>query len=317
MEVLVDEACERSLEERIAHVCGHLNVLHAELVDMVCEAAETGAWEVFGIKSLAQWVAWQTGLSPAWARQIVTIAERRGELPVSFDAFAQGRVAIDQMVTVAAKVPAPFDAQAAELAQVCTVTQLGRAFNKHAFPEPVIDPASPVTPVAERDYVSYHADDHGRFRLTLACDALRGATILAAIDEARDALFTAGNTDVTLIDTIVEIAQRSLATIDSVSRADRYRVLVHLDTDGLFLHQGPRLPTALHDSLLCDGVLQPVWETSGTPINVGRNHRTVPERLRRLIEHRDQHCQHPTCTSTHHLDIHHMGLPRVWLTVFV
>ena len=106
----------------------------------------------------------------------------------------------------------------------------------------IADSAAAVTPVAERDHVSYHSNGHGRFRLTVACEAQYGAVIITAIELARDALFATANTDITLIDTIVEIAQRSLAAVGSESRADRFRVLVHLDTDGLFLHQGRRLP---------------------------------------------------------------------------
>ncbi len=37
------------LEDRLADLCGHRNVLDALLVQLVAEALETGAWEMHGI----------------------------------------------------------------------------------------------------------------------------------------------------------------------------------------------------------------------------------------------------------------------------
>ena len=53
------------LEATLAVVCGELNAAHARLVSLVGDALESNAWHGWGIHSPAQWVAWQTGLSPA------------------------------------------------------------------------------------------------------------------------------------------------------------------------------------------------------------------------------------------------------------
>jgi len=57
---------------------------------------------------------------------------------------------------------------------------------------------------------------------------------------------------------------------------------------------------------LCDGVIQPVWETDGKPVNVGRAQRIVPARTRRLLEDRDRGCRFPGCLAMHHLECHHL-----------
>ena len=44
------------LEDRLADLCGHRNVLDALLVQLVAEALETGAWEMDGIVSPAHWL---------------------------------------------------------------------------------------------------------------------------------------------------------------------------------------------------------------------------------------------------------------------
>ena len=51
------------LEDRLADLCGHRNVLDALLVQLVAEALETGAWEMDGIHSPSHWLAWKAGLS--------------------------------------------------------------------------------------------------------------------------------------------------------------------------------------------------------------------------------------------------------------
>ncbi|MBO1755752.1 HNH endonuclease signature motif containing protein [Allobranchiibius sp. CTAmp26] len=53
-------------------------------------------------------------------------------------------------------------------------------------------------------------------------------------------------------------------------------------------------------------MLQPVWEREGSPVNVGRTHRIVPRRTRRLIEDRDRGCTYPGCLTIHHLECHHV-----------
>jgi hypothetical protein len=128
----------------------------------------------------------------------------------------------------------------------------------------------------------------------------------AAVREAKDALFTAGQTGATLGDAVTEVAHRSLATVSSTSRRDHYRVLVHLDTDGAWVNARGALSAHLTEKLTCDGVLQPVWHTHGRPVSVGRSLRIVPRRTRRLVEDRDRGCRFPGCTTLGFLENHHI-----------
>ena len=93
------------LEAAVAEVCGVLNAAHARLVALVADALATDAWHGWGIHSPAQWVAWQTGLSPTRAAEIVRLASRAAELPVTMQAFSAGALAVDQVAVVARRVP--------------------------------------------------------------------------------------------------------------------------------------------------------------------------------------------------------------------
>ena len=170
--------------------------------------------------------------------------------------------------------------------------------------------------------LSMGTDADGRFRLRYEAPAEVGELVRAALAEAKDHLFhtvtdTVHNDDgddhqplpvdddpatvpgprrVTWADALVLLATRSLdaaGTEQSAARRARYRVQVHLDTDGGWLTGTPRLPRRVIEGLTCDGILTPVWETDGHPVNVGRSHRVVPHRTRVLVLDRDRGCRFP------------------------
>ena len=92
----------------------------------------------------------------------------------------------------------------------------------------------------------------------------------------------------------------------STGRASHYRVYLHLSTDGAWVNGGGAIPRRLLGRFLSDGVVQPVWETEGRPVSVGRAMRILPRRSRRLIEDRDRGCRFPGCTATRFVEIHHL-----------
>ncbi|MGZ7023629.1 MAG: hypothetical protein ACXVJ3_20510, partial [Ilumatobacteraceae bacterium] len=56
----MDEAAAIAVQCRIAELCGHLNVLHAQLVDTIVEALDGELWQQWGIRSPEHWLAWQS-----------------------------------------------------------------------------------------------------------------------------------------------------------------------------------------------------------------------------------------------------------------
>jgi hypothetical protein len=141
----MDEASAIALQTRIADLCGHLNVLHAQLAHTVVEALEGDLWMQSGIKSVEHWLAWQTGLSPAHAKQLVDTARRASELPVTFAAFADGELSVDQVAMIAKHTPAHNDAEVCQLAKSATVNQLRSVMSRYVHtvgpqsePEPVV-----------------------------------------------------------------------------------------------------------------------------------------------------------------------------------
>ena len=317
------EATTARLQSSLAEVCGHLNVLHESMVTIVVEALTTRAWEGEGIASPAVWLAWQTGLSPERARQVITMARRKAQLPETFHRFQQGLLSVDQVAVIARRVPAHNDLEAAQLAESAGVAQLRIAFSRHfippapapdpepqpeSLPDSAADKAQPDAPVDQEPAHWFAAgwDDDGTVHMHGNADCVEGALILNALREAKDALFRAGNLRATWLDALVDVCARSLRTLTSQSRRDLYRTYIHLDTEGAWMHKGGPVPPALLATFMCDGQVRPVWTTGGLPVNVGRSQHIVSLHTRLLVENRDRMCRRPTCASTYGLEVHHV-----------
>ena len=244
------------------------------------------------------------GSSPAHAKQVAKIAGRIAEFPLVRGSFGRGELSIDQVYEVVTNAPAWVDHKMDNLAKVSTVRQLRRMIRDEHFEGDPDEPEPAAKPC--RDRVSFGWDEHGRFGLHANLDAATGALVEAAMNEACESLFRAGDDTVTWVDTLAEVCNRSLGSAP-LERRERFKTYLHIHTDsGLSqLTNGVPLPDSVRDYLLGDGLVQPVWMRDNVPVGVGRTQGIVPERLRRLVEHRDQGCRVPGCTATH-VEIHHI-----------
>jgi hypothetical protein len=333
------------LDGVLNEIAGHLNAQHARLVDVtVALLAEPSVWSGPGVARADQYLAWKTGLSAQRATQIVDIAQRATELPVSMAAFRRGELAVDQMAAVAKRAPWWADREVCDLARHATVHQLRTALGRYPFPDipapgtgvqvsdtEVSDTTQPPSPTdndpdlppadisagtndpttrpatAPQDRCWFGVGDDGRFRLDVECDELTGMTITTALREARDHLFHDGHPDVDWTDALRDIAERSLDCVTDLARRDRYRIHIHLRTDGTCTNShGANLPDTIRRHITCDGLVTPTFIDGSIPISVGRTGRVIPERTRRLVMLRDQGCAVPGCTQTHILEVHHI-----------
>lgn len=296
------------VEAEVAAIAGSMNVLNARLVEVIEHAIRGDELIGHGIHSPAQWLTYHAGLSPQHANEIVRVAEQRSAFPTVIEAFDRGEIGIDQVHVVVTRAPAWADDQVAHFAKNATVQQLRRAIRDEYFDGDPDQPQPDPGDQPDRDRLSTQLTETDRWRINGELDADSGTIIDTALAEARDSLFEHGHTDVTWAHALVEIAQRSLDSITSPSRRERFKTWIHLEaaTGHASLTNGWRIPLAIRDHLLCDGQIQPVWEHDGIPFSVGRSQRIVPDRTRRIIEHRDQGCRVPGCTATRYVEIHHI-----------
>jgi hypothetical protein len=314
-----DERAAEALSVRLAILAGQLNLINAQVTDVVAEALERGLWQQGGVRTPEQFVAWQLGVSPERARDLVKVARARADFPTVVGAFDLGELSVEQ-VAVPVKAPAWADDQIIDIVRISTVDKLRKQMRERNFDgdpeepsgdepardEPACDePAEEPSPPANT--ISFGTGDDGRWSIRGNFDVVAGQQIEAALAERRDALFL-DDEDVTWAEAFSDCFERSLEAVESPARRDRYRTWIHLDvTDGsATTTDGWRIPMALADLLLCDGIVQPVWESDGVPFSVGRSQRIVPDRTRRIIERRDRGCRVPGCTADRFVEIHHV-----------
>ena len=294
-------AAARDLEPRIAEVCGQLNVLFAELSRLIAQASASGAWNGQGIRSLTQWVQWQTGFAGGNARQLVTIAEARETHPAISECFDDGRLSLDQ-AALAVECEAGDDTEFAELATVLTIPQLRNALRAANPPA--------AKSVDSTESVTMGVNRHGMWEARLRLEPDRGAVFEAALTAMRDELFGDGHSDVTWSDAAVELANRGLdSTVPARRERFRINLFIDLDDDGqptTTWSDGAKVPDAIRDLLGCDATITPITRIGGYPVNVGRTQRIVPDRTRRIVEHRDQKCRVPWCPHNRWLQVHHI-----------
>ncbi len=226
------------LETEVSVVAARLNRAHADLVDLTRRVLEEERWGGSGIRSPEHWLVLHAGLSPARAADVVRLARRSTELPTTVAAMVAGQVSVDQAAVVARYAPSSHEASIGELAPMTTVPQLRRALSRYQFGSEASGPSG-ETGRDERDVPGTEAFaakapelsmsyGDGRFLLRYSAPADIGALVEQAVREAKDALFTSGQTGASYADGLAELASRSLASVQSGSRAARYRVYVHL-----------------------------------------------------------------------------------------
>jgi len=342
-----EERTIASIDAAFDDAAGHLNAQHGRLVANAMWMLDNKRdWQGDGLWRLDQYIALRTGVSSGTARKVADIAQHAADFPDCVAALMRGELSLDQLAPIVRHAPGWCDRQMAGLAPRCTVAQVSRIARKYPWDhgmgsddsvdgdvgsnesaacadgvDQTTDGSDSSAPTAPADSCWWGFDDSGRFRLWLETDQEQGAIIDAALDEARDALFQSTGATPSGASTVLEVAQRSLDTVDSPSRRNRFRINIHLDATGVPTEndsastsptaratdgRGNALPDAIARHLSCDGVVTPVFIDSGLPISVGRTERIVPDRTRRLVEHRDHGCRVPGCTTSRFVEVHHI-----------
>ena len=307
-----------SLDERLADACGQLNACHAALVELVAEVIASDAWHGWGIRSIEHWITWRTGLSAGHARALIALATAGDTHPKVCAAFAAGALSVDQ-ATLAVRARPEHDDEIADWARVMTLPQLRlavRASNTSAADrhkaagDSDAEPGEPDNELApaQREYVSLQQDEDGTWRLHGSLDADHGAIVDTALSEARDRLFRDGDRDVTSVNALVDLAERSLDRTP-LERRERFRINLFLDPASSAVVtwiNGIAVPEAIARLYSCDGTISPVFVADSRPVSVGRSQRIVPDRTRRVVLQRDKTCRNPLCGATRGLEVHHV-----------
>jgi hypothetical protein len=312
------------LEHEIVELAAQIHAATCRWLELVAEFDRREGWSSWGCKSCAHWVAWRCAISPVAAREHVRVARALTELPLIRASFTRGELSYSKVRALTRVAGIQREEELVSMARHATAAQLERILG--AYRRAVRVQRSAAELGRPERWVRWGHDEDGSLVLTARLPAEEGAVVLAALDAARDASAEAFG-EAAVADDVPSWAERCadalVATAESALRGeptarsgDRYQVVVHVDAHVLAgasaeaavaeLENGTPLAVATARRLACDNALVGLVEREGETLSVGRKTRAVPPALRRALRNRDRGCRFPGCTTTRHVDAHHI-----------
>ncbi len=307
------QATVDEIDRGFDHFGGLRGATDAQLCSLIQAADVAQSWMTDGARSLTDWVAARLRLRPVTARQLVSVARRLSDLPVLTKRFAAGDLSLDQVDAISRMATADTEEGLIEEALGWSNAVLDRKARR----------ANPPTAEDERKAHALRALwiqrtlDGSSGRLTAQLPHFELEIVETAIRDRADQFPVNPETSVfdaysqRMADGLVELA----ATTGDQTTTSPPQVTVFADLDALVtetpgvteLGSGGLVPNETARRLSCDCVLETVITDGSQIIGVGRNSRTVPGWLRRLVHHRDGgSCRFHGCDNNQWLQVHHV-----------
>ena len=316
------------LTNRITELAGHLNAGTYRWLVLIGEFATVAGRGTRGLtKSCAHWLNWKCGLDLGAAREKVRVSHALESLPLISTAMARGELSYSKVRALTRVACAGDGSHAAfhgaarhgESRREAGAALAPRARRRRAcargaaVPQPQPQLALPAGRLGS---------DHG------AADSRGGRGVMKALDAALGHLPLPDVSAETYPAPKPDWAQRRADALEVLAESylahgpsalgggERQQIVVHVDATTLEersagrceLEDGPAIAAETARRLACDAsVVRIVEDEHGTPLDVGRKTRgSIPPRLRRALDARDQGCCFPGCTQTRYVDGHHI-----------
>jgi Domain of unknown function (DUF222)/HNH endonuclease len=296
------------LADAIGQLGSALSAIHSQLLALVALADGRGDWREDGATSMAGWLCARLGLRSANAAEWVRVAHALESLPECASAFAEGRLAWDQVRPLTEFATPERDAEQAS--DACG--------SSASFLEVQARRARRVSRIEaetqeRRKFLRMWQSDREGFRLAGRLPVVDGAKVAAALNRIADE----GNPSEPLTDRLADaLTQLSSARLAEDPDPDRACVVVHVEATALTgeaegsAQVDGEHPVAIEvaQRLACDSRLELVAEgPDGVPVGIGRASRTIPAWLWRQIKYRDGgQCRFPGCRHRRWLHGHHI-----------
>jgi hypothetical protein len=344
--LLVDDL--RALADRLADVLAPADpssstgAQAAEVVELCCRVKrlsessmarfarrveETGAFSTTGHRSAAEWLGERAGETPSSARSRLTTAALSADVPALDAAFTRGDVSADQARVIAQAVAADPTAVSDLLATAADQAMGSLRDAALAVRHRALSAASAAARrahVHRRRYLRWATEPSGGIRGSFLVDEAAWGRCLDAIETLAERRFAAGrdagvfeSRDAYRIDALVARCTRGGAQPGPAGPG----AMVQLRVDVESLHRGHTegdevceivgigpVPVVHARSLLGDCVFDVLVRDKVDVCKLTGTGRSIPERLRRAVLRRDQHCRWGSCREAHGLQIHHWRL---------
>ena len=284
----------------------------AEICRLIQTADIAQLWMADGARSLLDWVSARLRIRHATAGQLVSVARRLSDLPVLSARFACGDLSLDQTDAISRMATADTEEglieEALGLSNLALDGMARRSAGRSTEDERSV--------WERRRLVRQWNLDESELRFHGNLSAAEGKMFDQAIDDRVNVMGPNPETgmfdlfETRSADALVELA---VTTGDQTVSLPQMTVFADLEAltskaDGVAeLSNTALIPNETARRLSCDCVLETVITDGSAVVGVGRNSRTIPGWLRRLVNHRDSgRCQWVGCSNTRWLQVHHI-----------
>jgi hypothetical protein len=335
------EASLLEVDEALVSAAAAIAAGQARLAQVFAVFVERGGHERAGMASPGQWGSINLGQSARSCASLAATGAAVADLPSVRQAWEAGELSTDKARLVASVADAGSDARWAVIAAEASATQLARIVSTYRRTTDADDEGD-ARDRQERCGLSWHTRSDGLEELLVVLEPADAALVRAALDagcerewrsrRAASAKASEIDDDSPAVDVddepVVPIAHRRLDALLDVCESALAtgprpltggdRTQVTLEVDAAFLagdHEvgrstgghGHTVDRDTAQCLSCDALIRPlVRDADGRAVDLGRAHRLVSDKQRRLLAHRDRGCRFPGCVNDRFVDAHHV-----------
>lgn len=272
--------------------------MQLQILKLIAACDERLLWRSDGCRDMAQWVSGRFGISNWAARRWVAAAHALKELPNVASALAKGRLSLDKVLELTR-----FATPANEEKLIKWASGVAPATIRHKADLAQAPALDDVGGDQRARYVRWWVDD-SRMWLEGMLPVEQGAKVARALDRLAAKMASSPDDDGDDPAAKVEARRADALVMMAASQAasdpdpDRATVVVHAPLAALCGEHGSCeiegfgvIHPEVARMLACDARIQTVLEDpEGHVVGIGRLSRNPPERLRRLLHHRDRGC---------------------------
>ena len=328
------------LGDQITLLAAQINAATYCFLKLLGEFDRRRAWSGIGIRSCAHWLNWKCGIALGAARERVRVARCLDALPKINQAFAAGEVSYSKVRAMTRAATDDNEEYLLMIAVHGTASHMEKLVRRYQRVDNRQQPEREQDQFEARSLRSYQ-DDDGMWVIHAKLPPEQGSLVLKAIEEIvqkhKTSVHEPENVSAETpesveqatfaeqrADALTSLAEHYIANpkLRSLAGHERCQVMLHVDINTLrqqsdcnhkhnhkhlaHLEQQWVSPQTAK-RLSCDASLVTVLkDEQGKVLNIGRNSRVIPPRIRRALDIRDETCRYPGCTCNQYVDIHHI-----------
>ena len=270
-------------------------------------------WRAYGCNDCAEWMDFKLKISRKTALEKVRVAKALWFLPKVDAVFKDGALSYSQVRVLTRVATRENESDLFDRALTTTACNLEKYCHRLRLGD--VQSSEREARRQHENRALHLALEEGV--LTVQLPSAELAIVQQALEQLVDDLPEDSNRDyfAARADALVSMARQGLSgggdedasAGPSTNVASTHQVMVHVDASALNGGGGESdypLPTVKR--LCCSGEVLPILKSGDDVLDVGRNQRIVPTKLKRALAARDRQCQFPGCHHTRYLDAHHI-----------